>query len=120
MKLSSTHLRYLLAIYHLATTNLDVSSMEVANLLGVKRASVSRMMPLLMEKGLVVKKKYSKLYLTDVGFLTAKRLTKQVEMLEDVIKLRLHQPDENAWKSACAAVCELPVEIAMPTIYENA
>lgn len=110
MNLTSTHVRYLLAIYRLAGAQDGVSSIEVAEHLGVKKASVSRMTPLLMEKGLVVKEKYSKLYLTDTGFLMAKHLFEQVDSLADLLQTRMQLTRETAWKSACAAVCELPLE----------
>lgn len=110
MKLSSTHIRYLLTLYQLAGTQGGVSSIEVAACLGVKKAAVSRMMPLLVEKGLVVKQKYSKLYLTDIGLETASRLTEQVNAVAELMQARMELSCEAAWKAACAAICELPLE----------
>lgn len=110
MKLSSTHIRYLLTLYQLAGTQGGVSSIEVAACLGVKKAAVSRMMPLLVEKGLVVKQKYSKLYLTDIGLATASRLTEQVNAVAGLMQARMELSCEAAWKAACAAICELPLE----------
>ena len=42
MELTAAHLRYLLAIYETARTQLDVSSRTIAERLGVTRPSVAR------------------------------------------------------------------------------
>ena len=54
MELTQTHLRYLLAIYDLAQTTPGVSAGDVSKVLAVSKPSVTRMMGLLMERGLLV------------------------------------------------------------------
>ena len=55
MELTSAHLRYLLAIYEVSQTHLDISSRSIAEKLGVTKHSVVRIMNLLMERGMIVK-----------------------------------------------------------------
>ena len=44
MELTSAHLRYLLAIYEVSRTHLDISSRSIAEKLGVTKPSVVRIM----------------------------------------------------------------------------
>ena len=67
MELTSAHLRYLLAIYEVSQTHLDISSRSIAEKLGVTKPSVVRIMNLLMEHGMIVKEHYGKIYMTDRG-----------------------------------------------------
>ena len=63
MELTPAHLRYLLAIYEVSQTHLDISSRSIAEKLGVTKPSVVRVMNLLMERGMIVKEYYGKIYL---------------------------------------------------------
>ena len=56
MELTSAHLRYLLAIYEVSRTHLDISSRSIAEKLGVTKPSVVRIMNLLMDRGIWVAK----------------------------------------------------------------
>ena len=73
MELTSAHLRYLLAIYEVSRTHLDISSRSIAEKLGVTKPSVVRIMNLLMERGMIVKEHYGKIYMTDRGIWVANR-----------------------------------------------
>ena len=73
MQLTAAHLRYLLAIYEVSRTHLDISSRSIAEKLGVTKPSVVRILNLLMEQGMIVKEYYGKIYLTDRGIWVAKR-----------------------------------------------
>ncbi len=79
MELSAAHLRYLLAIYETAATQRDISSRTIAERLGVTRPSVARALGQLMERGMIVKAHYGKIYLTDRGVFVARRVQRQVE-----------------------------------------
>ena len=79
MELSAAHLRYLLAIYEAAATQRDISSRTIAERLGVTRPSVARALGQLMERGMIVKAHYGKIYLTDRGVFVARRVQRQVE-----------------------------------------
>ena len=58
MELTPAHLRYLLAIYEVSQTHLDISSRSIAEKLGVTKPSVVRVLNLLMERGMIVKEYY--------------------------------------------------------------
>ena len=57
MELTAAHLRYLLAIYDVSQTHLDICSRSIAEKLGVTKPSVVRIMNLLMERGMIVKER---------------------------------------------------------------
>ena len=73
MPLTETHLRYLFAIHECAAQHQDLSSRVLADRLGVKKPSVVRLLEVLMEKKLIVKKHYGKIYLTDRGAFSERR-----------------------------------------------
>ena len=73
MELTAAHLRYLLAIYEVSQTHLDICSRSIAEKLNVTKPSVVRIMNLLMDRGMIVKEHYGKIYLTDRGFLDAQQ-----------------------------------------------
>lgn len=81
MELTSTHLRYLLAIFRLSRTRPAVSSVDVAGALQVSRPSVTRMLGILTEKDLVTKERYGKIALTDRGAALARRQMEYVRLL---------------------------------------
>ena len=68
MELTAAHLRYLLAIYEVSQTHLDICSRSIAEKLNVTKPSVVRIMNLLMDRGMIVKEHYGKIYLTDRAF----------------------------------------------------
>ena len=70
MALSDAHLRYLFAISNAAAATPDVSSRQIANALGVTKPSVVHILNILMRDGMVVKRHYGKIYLTDRGAFT--------------------------------------------------
>ena len=95
MQLTAAHLRYLLAIYEVSRTHLDISSRSIAEKLGVTKPSVVRIMNLLMERGMIVKEHYGKIYLmlgiNELGTGTAESWAAQYKVLLD--EIRELQPD---------------------------
>ena len=85
MQLTKTHLRYLLAIYELAQTSPGVSAGAVAKVLAVSKPSVTRMMGLLMEKGLLNRERYGKVFLTDTGVQVAREYRGRLQQLQGLI-----------------------------------
>ena len=81
MELTPAHLRYLLAIYEVSQTHLDISSRSIAEKLGVTKPSVVRIMNLLMEHGMIVKEHYGKIYMTDRGIWVAKQVDRQLKTI---------------------------------------
>ncbi len=55
-ELRETHLRYLLAIYELGKTTPDVGIQAVAKALNCSKASATKMMVILMDMNLLVRK----------------------------------------------------------------
>ena len=72
MPLSDTHLKYLFAIRDAAAQAPDVSSRRIAGLLEVSKPSVARILGVLMDKKLIVKAHYGKIYLTGRGAFTVR------------------------------------------------
>ena len=111
MFLSDTNLRYLFVIDDIARKKAAVSSMEVAQALGVTKPSVARVLESLMERGLVVKERYGKVYLTDRGAFTAR-------YYHDIVRRILHSfpempfplTEEQKYGAACAMAAALPAE----------
>ena len=117
-ELREAHLRYLLAIYELGKSNPDVGTQAVAKALNCSKASVTKMMAILMDMNLLVREKYGKIYLTDTGFLLAK------DILYDN---RSHKPRFNVGKHGLEAgslkirpgitVVRVPFQIAEAVLF---
>jgi Mn-dependent DtxR family transcriptional regulator len=108
-ELTSTHLRYLLAIYQIAKLERDVCSTSISQFLSVSGPSVSRMLGILMQKKLIVKKRYSKIYLTDTGFLLARNLDKNITLLKERIpRMGIPLTEEEIEQAAFSLAALLP------------
>ena len=110
MELRKSQLRYLLVIYEQGKINPDVGTVAIAKALGCSKASVTKMMTTLMDMGLLVRERYGKIYLTDTGFLMAKRLSAPLERYAAQLQQEFSLSDDEAWNAACAAICSLPEE----------
>ena len=119
MELTSAHLRYLLAIYEVSRTHLDISSRSIAEKLGVTKPSVVRIMNLLMERGMIVKEHYGKIYLTDRGIFVAREVQAQLDrILQNFPPVELELTDEERFNAALAMTSALP-ERAFTGAYER-
>ena len=119
MELTSAHLRYLLAIYEVSRTHLDISSRSIAEKLGVTKPSVVRIMNLLMERGMIVKEHYGKIYLTDRGIFVAREVEAQLDrILQNFPPVKLELTDEERFNAALAMTSALP-ERAFTGAYER-
>ena len=72
---------YLRVIYELSECNKKVHSSDVAEKLGITRASVSRMMSELKTSGLIEKEKYGSISLTKEGY----KIAAQIKDKHDII-----------------------------------
>ena len=109
MELTQTHLRYLLAIHDLAQTTPGVSAGDVSKVLAVSKPSVTRMMGLLMERGLLVRERYGKVFLTDAGVLAARDYQGRMERLRELIpKMGLSLSEEELADTAYLLAAALP------------
>ena len=112
MELTSAHLRYLLAIYEVSRTHLDISSRSIAEKLGVTKPSVVRIMNLLMERGMIVKEHYGKIYLTDRGLWVAKQVSRELDtILEHFPPVKGDLTGEERFNAALAMTSALPDRI---------
>lgn len=112
MELTSAHLRYLLAIYEVSQTHLDISSRSIAEKLGVTKPSVVRIMNLLMERGMIVKEHYGKIYMTDRGIWVAKQVHAELEsILEHFPPVGEPLSEEERFTAALAMTSALPERI---------
>ena len=112
MELTSAHLRYLLAIYEVSRTHLDISSRSIAEKLGVTKPSVVRIMNLLMDRGMIVKEHYGKIYMTDRGIWVAKQAHKELEqILAHFPPVSAPLTEEERFNAALAMTSALPDRI---------
>ncbi len=112
MELTSAHLRYLLAIYEISRTHLDISSRSVAEKLGVTKPSVVRILNLLMERGMIVKEHYGKIYLTDRGLWVAKQVSRELDtIVEHFPPVEGDLTEEERFNAALAMTSALPDRI---------
>ena len=104
MELTPAHLRYLLAIYEVSQTHLDISSRSIAEKLGVTKPSV--------ERGMIVKEYYGKIYLTDRGIFVAREVKKQLdEVLAHFPPVEEELTDEERFTAALALTAALPERV---------
>lgn len=119
MELTPAHLRYLLAIYEVSQTHLDICSRSIAEKLNVTKPSVVRIMNLLMERGMIVKEHYGKIYLTDRGIFVAREVQAQLDrILQNFPPVKLELTDEERFNAALAMTSALP-ERAFTGAYER-
>ena len=112
MELTSAHLRYLLAIYEVSQTHLDISSRSIAEKLGVTKPSVVRIMNLLMERGMIVKEHYGKIYMTDRGIWVAKQVDRELKtILTHFPPVSEPLSEEERFTAALAMTSALPERI---------
>ena len=115
MQLTAAHLRYLLAIYEVSRTHLDISSRSIAEKLGVTKPSVVRIMNLLMERGMIVKEHYGKIYMTDRGIFVAREVQAQLDrILQNFPPVKLELTDEEREALAIPPAERAPIRPIRP------
>ena len=90
--------RYLLAVYQLSADGAAVRSVEIANALGVSRASVVKSLKKLAEGGFVQKEYYGSVHLTPQGLREAGRLHREYTLLSSYFTSCLACPKAAAEK----------------------
>lgn len=111
MSLSDANLRYLFALSELAGQSRPVRSMEVADLLGVSRPSVVRVLQTLSERGLVEKAYYGKITLTPKGQFTVEYYRELVDRINaDFPHTGLELTPSQRRQAALALAAALPDE----------
>ena len=102
-KLSASLEDYLEAIYNLSEVQTVARSKEIAESLGVSRASVTSALRALSEKGLVNYKPYGYITLTDKGHRLAGRVAGRHDILKQFFADVLGVDAEKAHEVACRA-----------------
>ncbi|NLJ87166.1 MAG: metal-dependent transcriptional regulator [Epulopiscium sp.] len=99
-KLTFVMENYLEAIYELSNENSGARVSDIAERLGVTKASVNNAMATLAEKGLVINEKYKEVFLTPTGLEKAKRTANKHHIirkfLTDILKVNPEIADEDA------------------------
>ena len=93
---------YLRAIYELSKFNKAIRTSDIAEKLGITRASVSRMMSELKSSGLIKKEKYGSVILTESGYKLAVQIKNKhdliITFLVDVLGVDLEIANQDACK----------------------
>ncbi len=101
-KMSMSHEDYLEAMVMLGgTTQQSVRSVDVANKLGVSKASVNKAVSVLKERGLVEQPYYGDITLTESGYEYGKSVLERHELLYAFLTKALGIPEERAYDEAC-------------------
>ena len=102
VKTTMSHEDYLEAIVMLGGTNeAPVRSVDVANKLGVSKASVNKAVSSLKEQGLLVQPHYGDITLTDAGYAYGQSVLERHRMLFDFLTKALGISPEVAEVEAC-------------------
>lgn len=101
MKLSASSQDYLEALLVLSQGKDSVRSVDVANRLGVSRASVNKAIGVLKELGFVTQERYGEVELTEEGRKAAVAVQKRHSTLKFFLKEVLGVGEENAENDAC-------------------
>lgn len=108
MQLTASQVKYLLAIAELSQTRALVSSSDIADKLKVTRPSVNKMLEVLSNKGLLEKKRYGAIRLTDFGAQFASECAERVTKLSIRLADTLCLAHEDIKRCSILLVSELP------------
>ena len=112
MELTAAHLRYLLAIYELTGMRPQVVAVDVAKALKVSKPSVTRMLGVLRERGLLQQERYGKIFLTEEGSRLAAACGGCVQRLSAGLEsAELGLTEEERLSLACLLAASLPARV---------
>lgn len=109
-KLSASHIRYLLVLKKLASSELGVRSVELATELGVSKPSVYNMLCVLSDMKLVDKKPRSIVYLTQAGNQMAEKYTEYYDTVFAILTKYI-SPNDIAQEAICSLIAEMTEDI---------
>ncbi|RCX20190.1 DtxR family iron (metal) dependent repressor [Anaerobacterium chartisolvens] len=99
-KLTFTMENYLEAIYELSSSGQGVRMSDIAEKLGVTKASTNSAMSTLSEKGLITNEKYKEIFLTPAGLELAEFTSRKHHVIRkffiDILKIDAAIADEDA------------------------
>lgn len=101
-KMSKSHEDYLEAIVMLGgTTEVSVRSVDIANKMGVSKASVNKAVTALKEKALAEQPYYGDVTLTEAGYAYGTAVYDRHRMLSKFLNKELGIPEDVAEQEAC-------------------
>nr|WP_314992092.1 metal-dependent transcriptional regulator [uncultured Treponema sp.] len=100
-RVSASQEDYLEVIYDLSHGSESIRSIDIANRLGVSRASVNKRLSLLKEAGFVEHEPYGLVHLTESGCTVAKNVRERHNTLYKFLTDILGVPEETADREAC-------------------
>lgn len=106
MKLTTSQIKYLLTIYKM-NNDRTVRSTDIASSLAVTRPSVHRMITQLAEAGLITKKKYSYIKMTDYGIYVAQQYYYVFSRLNNYLYKGLDLPADTSEKGSLTILSTL-------------
>ncbi len=110
--LSAAQMRYLYKIYQISLSKPEVLSADIARKLKVSKPSVVKMLAVLSEKKLILKKRYGKISITDSGIRIADEYEQRIQILASLIpKMGLALTDEEITAGAFALADVLPESV---------
>lgn len=101
-KLTFTMENYLEAIFELSTDGSGARVSDIAERLGVTKASTNSAMSTLAEKGLIVSEKYKEVFLTPEGLEFAKLTANKHHVIQQFLSKILNVDSAVADEDACA------------------
>lgn len=111
MKLTQSQSRYLIALYKLSDHEKGVRSKGIAEALNVSRPSVNRMLNNLGNMGLLEKRLYGNVFLTEAGKELAEEHYQEIKRLGNQLEACLAIPSDVAEKCALLIISELSQNI---------
>jgi len=100
-KISASGQDYLEALLELSGGIHPVRSVDLANRIGVSRASVNKAIGVLKNSGFVLQERYSDIILTEEGSSAAKAVRKRHTVLKTFLQSALQVSAKNAEEDAC-------------------
>lgn len=107
---NATKKKYMFIIYELSFRGDTVRSIDIAKALGVKKASVSLMLPNLIKEGLIEKSQCGNIVFTKNGAVFAGELYLKYITLHRFFEKFLKSSSENARHDAICCLCTLSDE----------
>lgn len=101
-KLTFTMENYLEAIYELSSGGAGARVSDIADRLGVTKASTNSAMSTLAEKGLIINEKYREIFLTPEGYKLAEITSKKHRVIQQFLTKILKVEPSVAENDACA------------------
>ena len=112
MKIYESAEDYLETILMFCEQHGSARSVDIAAHLGVTKPSVVRIMNLLMERGMIVKEHYGKIYMTDRGIWVAKQVDRELKtILTHFPPVSEPLSEEERFTAALAMTSALPERI---------